>query len=81
MISGIVQRGSAGKNHENYNGRFPEGVQKTKSNNGDKHGHGQEKETFNIMLREKYKACRHHSKWTVTHGSKHIQIKNKYIVY
>ena len=29
--------------HENYARRFPEGVQKRKSNNDDKHDHGQEK--------------------------------------
>ena len=38
-----LKRESATKKHENYNGRFPEGSSKRKSNNGDKHGHGQEK--------------------------------------
>ena len=38
-----VFRYNLGKNHENYNGRFPEGVQKRKSNNDDKHDHGQQK--------------------------------------
>jgi hypothetical protein len=38
-----AQKGCSPKCYENYSSRFPEGVQKEKSNNDDKHGHGQEK--------------------------------------
>ena len=45
---------SSGKNyenHENYSDRFPEGVQKRKSNNDDKYGHGQEKRRPSTLCR------------------------------
>ena len=49
--SNIVQNDSCYPKKWKLNVRFPGGSKKKKCNNSDKHGHGQEKETLNIMWR------------------------------
>ena len=49
----------------NYRGRFPRGSKKKKSNNDDKHGHGQEKRRPSTLCRGKKKVSKTHKKGNV----------------
>ena len=52
MFEGVLN-----KKHENYSSRFPEGVQKRKSNDDDKHDHGQEKRRPSTPKKLNYLGC------------------------